>query len=195
MAVKRLIIMRHGYCDNDALTPGGEREVRDTAAILKAQGMVPDLIITGTTGRTRETTALLCHTFNPVANTERDLFTPLVRDSHAQAVHEMLNDLPEHAETVLFSGHSETVHTFGYDLMDEAGCSAVICAMSKDEKDKDYAMLHVATADALVLRAENGKWVPEGYITDKFTPTPPVAPIGYKDWRRERMPYVLLFKK
>lgn len=194
MAVKRLIIMRHGYCGDDALTPSGEREVLLTAKILREYNIIPDHIITSPTGRSRESTILLCRHFNKAATSEREMYTSLTKNTHAQAVKDLIATLPEEAETVLFSGHGETVHAFGYNLLDEASISALLCAMGENEKDKAHALLHVATADALVLRAENGGWVPEGYITDKFIPTPPVALIGTKDWRRERLPLILLYK-
>ena len=135
--MKRVIIVRHaksvpyGY-DDDFHRDLTERGVSDALKIsqkLKDQVIFPDLVISSPATRTMHTASVFCQNleYNPTKIVQiEDLYEGMTTQSFI----ELLQALPETAQTVFVFGHNPTVYYLAYNLVkyfnsDMPTCSTV----------------------------------------------------------------------
>ena len=135
--MKRVIIVRHaksvpfGY-DNDFyrdLTERGEDDATKISTKLRSLGVTPDLVIASPATRTMHTASIFCQNleYDPIKIRQINEFYEGVT---TQGFIEILQDLPESVQTVLFFGHNPTVYYLVYNLVkyfnsDMPTCSTV----------------------------------------------------------------------
>ncbi|MDJ0922830.1 MAG: histidine phosphatase family protein [Henriciella sp.] len=123
--MKRLMLMRHaktepwteGIDDHArALTPTGNRAAQAMAAVLKAEGWVPDRVMVSSARRTRETWAWLKVAFpNCEASFDDNLYL-----AGERGIGECISEL-EAAETLMVIGHNPGLHDLALHILREAG--------------------------------------------------------------------------
>ncbi|WP_421739540.1 SixA phosphatase family protein [Caulobacter sp.] len=121
-----LILMRHGKAERQAATGGDfERGLtergRDDAALmgrlLARTGVAPDLILSSSARRTRETTAAVVDAFPKArADFRRDLY-----HAEAEEVLAVLEDEGEADRVVMIVGHNPGLHELALRLVIQGG--------------------------------------------------------------------------
>ncbi len=110
---RRLLIMRHAKSDWE--TPGerdfdrplakrGRRDAPRMGAWLRAQGLVPDLVLSSPARRARETASKVCKVLD--IETETIRWEPRIYDATRAHLIEVLADCPADRPLVLLVGHN-----------------------------------------------------------------------------------------
>jgi phosphohistidine phosphatase len=143
--MKRVIIVRHaksvpyGY-DDDFRRDLTERGVNDALKMsqqLKSRIVFPDLVIASPATRTMHTASVFCQNldYDPKKIVQiEDLYEGMTTQSFI----ELLQALPEKAQTVFVFGHNPTVYYLSYNLVkyfnsDMPTCSTVALDFPIDE--------------------------------------------------------------
>lgn len=121
--MKRLFIIRHAKSDWGNLTlsdferPLNHRGVKDTPTMAKRlleKRVIPDLIISSTAKRARETaTAFAQMLLFPV---ESILYRDEIYEAHYPTLYDVVKSIPEEAQTVLLFGHNPGLTYFTNDI-------------------------------------------------------------------------------
>jgi phosphohistidine phosphatase len=136
--MKRVVIVRHaktvpyGY-DNDFtrdLTGKGESDALKISRSMKIKNMIPDLIISSPAKRAMHTALIFCSQLGYDETKiirEQNLYSEMT----AQNFVELLQNLPETAQTVFVFGHNPTAYYLVYSLVkdfnsDMPTCSTVV---------------------------------------------------------------------
>ena len=130
---RRLIVMRHAkaepYASSDharTLTERGVASARDAGAHLRELGLSPDHAVVSSAVRTRQTWDALVET---AGITECEVsFDDAVFTGSAEVALEVLQNVAEDAETVLFLGHNPTAAFLAHYLDDGEGDPAAVSA-------------------------------------------------------------------
>lgn len=142
--MKRLVIMRHAKSawDTDApddhsrpLNKRGRRDALRVGEALRERGWSPDLVLSSDSQRTRETWAGLA---SELEGSPGIVFTPALYHAGMGALQRLLEDVPEHVQTVLALGHNP-------------GWEMVVSWLS----GRDVVM---KTASAALLEGEGATW-------------------------------------
>lgn len=71
---KYMIVMRHGdQCPRNGLTEKGKEQVKTTAQVLEAQGLIPDVLITSYSDRAKLSASILSAHFNVAVSRTTEL--------------------------------------------------------------------------------------------------------------------------
>jgi phosphohistidine phosphatase len=123
---RRLIVMRHAkaepFAPSDharALTDKGLASARDAGVHVRASGVTPDYAVVSSAVRTRQTWDALVETAG-ITGCEVS-FDDAVFTGSAEVALEVLQAVPEDADTVLFLGHNPTAAFLAHYLDDGEG--------------------------------------------------------------------------
>jgi phosphohistidine phosphatase len=123
---RRLIVMRHAkaepFAPSDharALTDKGLASARDAGAHVRDTGVTPDYAVVSSAVRTRQTWDALVETAG-ITGCEVS-FDDAVFTGSAEVALEVLQAVPEDADTVLFLGHNPTAAFLAHYLDDGEG--------------------------------------------------------------------------
>lgn len=172
-----LIVLRHGDCESNGLTEHGREQIVDVAKLLKELGAKPDIIVTSTTARTRESSKILREHFNSIA-AEREQHLFFERADSREEITDLLTSLPKTSKTIILSGHAETVNSFTYHVLNRRDCAKLFNMIETENYreylsgEKEYVYTSAKTGDALILktnkeeeqRLADVKWNLYGYI-------------------------------
>jgi phosphohistidine phosphatase SixA len=192
-----LIVLRHGELDGKGnLNPLGEDQIRAAATALAHSGYTPDLIVTSTPARARQSTDILKTIFNTAAPVREFNLLDLSTDTFD--IHSFLGTIPAGLKTVILSGHAETIEGFAHHLLTPEDCEKLFRALPQDrfmrhgEDGPSQMWLMPRKGDALILSADDtgpdrfaaARWRLHGYMADgrvlEPAPLPASAPIGRK---------------
>jgi phosphohistidine phosphatase len=129
--MRTLIVLRHakavaglGIPDIDrALNDRGRRDAAAAGEWLRAQELVPGLVLCSTATRTRETLARL--------GVEAGVsFESGIYDNDPDVLLGLVNQVPDDVERLLLVGHNPSVHQFVHDLTGEAPDAFPTCALA-----------------------------------------------------------------
>ena len=158
---RRLIVMRHAkaepYASSDharTLTERGVASARDAGAHLRELGLSPDHAVVSSAVRTRQTWDALVET---AGITECEVsFDDAVFTGSAEVALEVLQNVAEDAETVLFLGHNPTAAFLAHYLDDGEGDPAAVSAMLHGFPPAALTVLEVAVPWS-ALSSETGR--------------------------------------
>ncbi|WUH99226.1 histidine phosphatase family protein [Spirillospora sp. NBC_00431] len=126
-----LIVLRHakavaglGIPDIDrTLNDRGRRDAAVTGDWLRANDLVPDLVLCSTAARTRETLALL--------DVDAEVsFESGIYDNDPDGLLDLVNQSSDDAGRVLLVGHNPSVHQLVHDLTGQAPDAFPTCALA-----------------------------------------------------------------
>ncbi|RKS79154.1 phosphohistidine phosphatase [Actinomadura pelletieri DSM 43383] len=126
-----LIVLRHakavaglGIPDVDrTLNERGRRDAAAAGEWLRANDLVPGLVLCSTAARTRETFALLA--FDAEVSFESGIY-----DNDPDGLLDLIAQVPDDVGRVLLVGHNPSVHQLVHDLCGEAPDSYPTCALA-----------------------------------------------------------------
>mgnify|MGYP001313612912 CR=1 FL=1 len=135
--MKQVILVRHakaapyGYDDdfNRQLTDRGKNDAKAVSCELAKQKIIPDLIISSTARRAKETATIYAESLNYQYN--KIIFNDeLYHEITTNDFIEMLHQLPEEVHTVFVFGHNPTIYYLAGNLInffnnDMPTCSTV----------------------------------------------------------------------
>lgn len=135
--MKRVIIVRHaksvpyGY-DNDFYRDLNDRGISDAEKIssrLKEMNVTPDMVIASPATRTMHTASIFCNSLGYDSKSIREE-SAFYEGMTTHDFVDLVQKLPEEAQTVLFFGHNPTVYYLVYNLVkyfnaDMPTCSTV----------------------------------------------------------------------
>jgi phosphohistidine phosphatase len=131
---RRLIVMRHAkaepFAPSDharALTDKGLASARDAGAHVRDTGVTPDYAVVSSAVRTRQTWDALVETAG-ITGCEVS-FDDAVFTGSAEVALEVLQAVPEDADTVLFLGHNPTAAFLAHYLDDGEGDADAVSEM------------------------------------------------------------------
>jgi len=135
-AMKRLYIVRHGKSSRDdfsisdhdrPVTEKGKQKTKKIAAALKAKGVLPDLIVSSTAKRAKETALLLAHELDYPE--DKIVFSETIYHAYDVSLLEELYGIDDAVESVMVVGHNPTltdvVNIFAKEMIDNLPTSAV----------------------------------------------------------------------
>lgn len=97
---KYMIVMRHGdQCPRNGLTEKGKEQVKTTAQVLEAQGLIPDVLITSYSDRAKLSASILSAHFNVAVSRTTELLN--VFDSSFN-IETFLQSLPQEPKSSPF---------------------------------------------------------------------------------------------
>jgi phosphohistidine phosphatase len=157
---RRLIVMRHAkaepFAPSDharALTDKGLASARDAGAHVRDTGVTPDYAVVSSAVRTRQTWDALVETAG-ITGCEVS-FDDAVFTGSAEVALEVLQAVPEDADTVLFLGHNPTAAFLAHYLDDGEGDADAVSEMLHGFPPGAVAILEV-TVPWSDLGAETG---------------------------------------
>mgnify|MGYP001386518903 CR=1 FL=1 len=126
-----LIVLRHakavaglGIADVDrTLNDRGRRDAAAAGDWLRANDLVPDMVLCSTAARTRETLALL--EVDAAVSYESAIY-----DNDPGELLDLVRSAPDDAGRLLLVGHNPSVHQFVQDLTGEAPPTFPTCAIA-----------------------------------------------------------------
>ncbi|REE97530.1 SixA phosphatase family protein [Thermomonospora umbrina] len=135
-----LIVLRHakaaegaGLADIDRpLAPRGGRDAAATGDRLRADGLVPDLVLCSTAVRTRETLEGLALE-SPVE------YEPGIYDNRVETLLSLIREVDDEVGRLLLIGHNPSAHQLVYDLTGDAPEAFPTCAMAVIELPDGWA--------------------------------------------------------
>jgi len=176
----RLVIIRHGNCDNCGLSNYGRNEIEELSFTLQENKISPDIIITSPTERTKQTTSILSASFNNSAQIiEKDLF--FYQSDSPSEIKQFLSEIPKNKKSIFVSGHAETVNSFTYHTLNHRDCAKLLSMIEEDKYSeylsgaKNSLITSASTGDALILETDktenlaDAEWNLFGYIKNGKT--------------------------
>lgn len=172
---KYLIVMRHGaQCPNNGLTERGKQQVQLAAQSLKTSGIIPDSLITSFPKRAQMTGSILSRHFQAASTQTADLLDVLNPDFDIKT---FLNAAVKDKNTVILSGHDETIQRFGHNLLNDQDLITLFQIIPNDRilscPHEGYTNLHIMAdnADMLILQNKNNaddinNWRLYGWMAD-----------------------------
>ncbi|RFS87112.1 histidine phosphatase family protein [Actinomadura spongiicola] len=135
-----LVVLRHakavaglGIPDVDrTLNERGRRDAAAAGEWLRANDLVPRLVLCSTAARTRETLALL-------AVDAEVRFESGIYDNDPDGLLDLVAQVPDDVERVLLVGHNPSVHQLVHDLSGEAPDAFPTCALAVIEVPGTWA--------------------------------------------------------
>ncbi|MGH3240838.1 MAG: SixA phosphatase family protein [Spirillospora sp.] len=152
-----LILLRHakavaglGIPDIDrTLNDRGRRDAAVTGEWLRANDLVPDLVLCSTAARTRETLALL--------DVDAEVsFESGIYDNDPDGLLDLVDQSPDDAERVLLVGHNPSVHQLVHDLTGEAPDAFPTCALAVVELPGAWADARPGAGTLRTVRTPKG---------------------------------------
>ncbi|TDB88747.1 histidine phosphatase family protein [Actinomadura sp. 7K534] len=138
-----LVVLRHAkavaglwVADIDrTLNDRGRRDAAAAGEWLRANGLVPDLVLCSTAARTRETLALL--------DVDAEVsFESGIYDNDPRELLELVSRTPDEVGRLLLVGHNPSVHQLVFDLAGRAPALFPTCAFAVIELSGAWADMH-----------------------------------------------------
>ena len=125
-----IVVTRHGeQCRDHGLTKFGEEQVQRLANTLSAQNFKPDLIIPSYPKRTMKSASILQRHFQMACAEPVDFL-----NTYAFDMNQFFSALPDGPQTILITGHDETIQCFGHHLLDDADTARLFSKLPENRK-------------------------------------------------------------
>jgi phosphohistidine phosphatase len=165
----RLAVLRHakathefGFSDiNRPLTKRGRRDAAAVGRFLRAQRIVPDLVLCSSSTRTRQTWQCLVASAAGVGDADEAAggevsYDPRVYDAGMEDLFELIKETPAEVCTLMIIGHNPAAHDLVLALTGDRDIEFPTCALAVIDMPEAWRQMPAAGGRLALL------WAPKG---------------------------------